>query len=158
MCYYIIYTHIDVMAQLARYTVWNLMMSVHLFLSRATAAVVCVAWKAVLRLLGWCVSWLLSSTQILVRISPDSLVIGGKYFWASLLQWWCHKVCSMMPHLLNGGARNGSWYIFVHGVFLNKLRKERHTCWFETWRLVIRFARDSLNIYTMGAWSLEDWR
>jgi hypothetical protein len=43
MCYYIIYTHIDVMAQLARYTVWNLMMSVHLFLSRATAAVVCLA-------------------------------------------------------------------------------------------------------------------
>jgi len=73
----------------ARYTVWNLMMSVPLFLSRATAAVVCVAWKAVLRLLGWCVSWLLSSTQNLYLDFGQNFTwfaCDGRNFRASLLQ------------------------------------------------------------------------
>ena len=107
LCYFYIcllyYIHAHRCNGPARYTVWNLMMSVPLFLSRATAAVVCVAWKAVLRLLGWCVSWLLSSTQNL------NLDFGQNFTWfacdrrnfrASLLQWWCHKVCS-----------NDAWHI-----------------------------------------------
>ena len=137
LCYFYIcllyYIHAHRCNGPARYTVWNLMMSVPLFLSRATAAVVCVTWKAVLRLLGWCVSWLLSSTQNL------NLDFGQNFTWFACdrrnvyfrASYCCNddasKCAPMMPHLLNGGARNGSWYLFVHDFFLNKSRKETYT-------------------------------
>ena len=114
LCYFYIcllyYIHAHRCNGPARYTVWNLMMSVPLFLSRATAAVVCVAWKAVLRLLGWCVSWLLSSTQNLNLDFGQNFTwfaCDGRNFRASLLQMmmpqsvlqWCLTYWMAVPEI-----------------------------------------------------------